>query len=93
MEKGFYEKIRQITRLIDVSKVNLLDLEKISKNNVKNGDVVIFDYSFGADAFTLGFILDSRGFLELRSSSSGWRCDFNDKIPLYKLNFSLETLL
>ncbi len=89
-----YEKIKELESLLLIKNINRTMLEKINKQNVKKDDIVIFDYSFGKDVFSLGFITDedNSGRLELRSTSSGWRCDFNDKIPLYKFKISLQTL-
>lgn len=89
MMEIFYKKIKQIQKIVDIGNIDLTLLEKIRKEDVKNGDIVVFDYTFGRNVFNLGFIFVENGFFQLKTTSTSWRCDFNHNIPLYKFNFSL----
>jgi len=89
-----YEKIKELESILSVENIKKSMLEKINCKDVQKGDVVVFDYSFGRDNFSLGFIADeyNSGHLELRSTNTSWRCDFNENIPLYKFKLSLQKL-
>lgn len=87
-----YEKIKEIEKIIDMKSIDLSMLYKVTIKDLKANDIIIFDYSFGKNVFSLGFICNESGFMELRCPSTAWRCHLNDNIPLYKFKISLQSL-